>query len=163
MSLIMGLDPGMAITGFGILEVQGNTYRPIVYDCVRTPPNTSQATRLDRLYSELSKIIKKYQPREVAVEQLFIHRNASTAILVGQARGVALLAAVRNGAQVAEYSPLQVKMGITGSGRAPKTQVQYMVRMILNLHETPRPADVADALAVAVCHCHNRRVEALYD
>jgi len=161
MALIMGLDPGMAITGFSILNLTGSQYRVVTYDSVRTPATLPPALRLEFLYRQLSTVLQQYRPEEVAVEQLFINRNASTAIPVGQARGVALLAAVHAGARVFEYSPLQVKQGITGSGRASKKQIQYMVRAILGLADTPRPDDVADALAVAVCHCHYRRVEPL--
>lgn len=176
MALIMGLDPGMAITGYGILEVGSGgycaqhsgsecwasaQYRAVAYDCVRTPVGSPAAARLEILYRQLAALLERYRPQEVAVEQLFINRNTSTAVLVGQARGVALLAAVQAGARVAEYTPLQVKQGITGSGRAGKKQVQYMVRTILGLPDTPRPDDVADALAVAICHCHYRWAEAL--
>lgn len=161
MTVIMGLDPGIALTGYGVLEVQGTNYRAIAYDCIRTPADVAMVNRLEMLYRELSALLERYRPQEVAVEQLFFNRNVSTALVVGQARGVSLLAAVQAGAQIAEYTPLQVKQGITGSGRAGKQQVQYMVRAILGLSETPRPDDVADALAVALCHCQHRWMEAI--
>jgi crossover junction endodeoxyribonuclease RuvC len=156
MGLIMGLDPGLVVTGYGILDVTDDGRRVVAYGCVRTPAGSSQPARLEMLYRQLTAILERYHPEEVAVEQLFINRNASTAVSVGQARGVALLAAVQSGARIVEYTPLQVKLGITGFGRAEKKQVQYMVRAILGLPEMPRPDDVADALAVAICHCHYR-------
>lgn len=161
MAVVMGIDPGIALTGYGLLAVEGTGYRVLGYDCIRTPAGSSEAARLELLYGRLVTILEQYHPQEVAVEQVFFNRNVSTALLVGQARGVALLAAARAGARIVEYTPLQVKQGVTGSGRADKKQVQYMVRTILGLPAPPRPDDVADALAVALCHCHRRQVEAL--
>ncbi|MBE0467770.1 MAG: crossover junction endodeoxyribonuclease RuvC [Candidatus Desulforudis sp.] len=156
MAVIMGLDPGMARTGYGLLEVSGSNYRVVAYDCIHTPAASPEAARLEILYRELTALLERYRPQDVAVEQLFINRNTSTVVPVGQARGVALLAARQAGAAVVEYTPSQVKLGLTGAGRAGKKQVQYMVRTILGLTETLRPDDVADALAVAICHCHHR-------
>lgn len=151
--LILGLDPGVALTGYGLVEC-GRNLRAIAYNFIATPSELDQAVRLKILYEELSFILAHYQPQQVAVEEIFFNKNARTAMAVGQARGVALLAAAQNGARVFEYSPVQVKKAVTGSGRAQKGQVQFMVRAILGLASVPQPDDVADALAVAICHCH---------
>lgn len=161
MVVVLGLDPGLATTGYGVLQVTGNSYEAIAYDCLRTPAGQPDAARLELLYRLLTSLHERYRPQEVAVEQLFFHRNVTTALQVGQARGVALLAAAQSGARIIEYTPLQIKQGITGWGRADKKQVQYMVCTILGLAVAPQPDDVADALAVALCHCHHRRMEAL--
>jgi len=161
MVVVMGLDPGLAVTGYGVLLTAGSGYEVIAYDCLCTPAGLPDAGRLEMLYRLFTTLHERYRPQEVVVEQLFFHRNVTTALQVGQARGVALLAAAQTGARIIEYTPLQIKQSITGSGRADKKQVQYMVRTILGLAATPRPDDVADALAVAICHCHHRRMEAL--
>ncbi len=157
MQAVVGIDPGIARTGYGVLELFQNSYRVVAYDCIYTPADASLTQRLHLLYSQLTSVLQTYQVAEVAVEQLFFNRNVSTALVVGQARGVALLAAAQAGAAVFEYTPPQVKQATTGRGRASKEQVQFMVRAILGLREAPKPDDVADALAVAICHCHNRR------
>lgn len=154
---VVGIDPGIARTGYGVLEIRHNSYRVVAYDCIYTAAGTPMTQRLGSLYNQLTGILENYRVAEVAVEQLFFNRNVSTALVVGQARGVALLAATQAGAAVFEYTPPQVKQATTGQGRAPKEQVQFMVRAILGLREAPRPDDVADALAVAICHCHHRR------
>lgn len=157
MQAVVGIDPGIARTGYGVLELVQNSYRVVAYDCIYTPADASPTQRLHLLYRQLTSVLKNYPAAEVAVEELFFNRNVSTALVVGQARGVALLAAVQAGAAVFEYTPPQVKQATTGRGRASKEQVQFMVRAILGLREVPKPDDVADALAVAICHCHNRR------
>jgi len=154
--IILGLDPGIALTGYGVISVQGNSYRVLAYDAIETPSRLAHPLRLKLLFDELKSLCHKYQPREAAIEQLFFSRNASTAFTVGQARGVALLAVAEAGAEVFEYTPLQVKSTITGSGRASKQQVQFMVRALLGLPAIPKPDDIADALAIAICHCHLR-------
>lgn len=151
--LVLGLDPGVALTGYGLVEC-GRSLRAVAYNFIATPSELDHASRLKLLYDELSFILAHYQPQQVAVEEIFFNKNARTAMAVGQARGVALLAAVQNGAKVFEYSPMQVKKAVTGSGRAEKGQVQFMVRAILGLASIPQPDDVADALALAICHCH---------
>ncbi|MBE3588039.1 MAG: crossover junction endodeoxyribonuclease RuvC [Thermoanaerobacteraceae bacterium] len=151
---VMGIDPGTAITGYGIIDVEGNRLAVVAYDCIRTPAGLAMPRRLQLLYQELLAVLDRYRPRHVAVEELFFNKNTRTALAVGQARGVALLAAVNSSLEVAEYTPLEVKQGVTGYGRAAKEQVQYMVRALLALPEIPRPDDVADALAVALCHAH---------
>lgn len=154
---VVGIDPGIARTGYGVLALSGNSYRALAYDCIFTPAGVPHTERLQLLFHQLTHVFRTYQVQEAAVEQLFFNRNVSTALVVGQARGVALLAAAEAGATVFEYTPLQVKQATTGQGRASKEQVQFMVRAILGLTEVPKPDDVADALAVALCHCHNRR------
>ena len=152
--IIMGVDPGTAITGYGLVDFRGNRFSPVEYNCIRTPVKMNLADRLLILYRELEKVIEKYRPDRFAVEKLFFNTNARTALAVGQARGVVLLLGAMAGLQVYEYTPLEVKQAVVGYGRAEKGQVQYMVKAILCLPEVPKPDDVADALAVAICHAH---------
>ncbi|KJS11067.1 MAG: Holliday junction resolvase [Peptococcaceae bacterium BRH_c8a] len=152
---ILGIDPGNAIMGYGILDYSGNRLTPVDYGCLRSSAGVPQHLRLHKLYNELNSKLRKYKPDCLAVEELFFNRNTKTALVVGQARGIVLLAAAEAGIEVYEYTPLQVKLAAVGRGRAEKGQVQYMVKIILNLPEIPRPDDVADALAVAICHANN--------
>ena len=152
--IILGIDPGTAITGVGLVEYRGNRYTPVACECLRTGPQLTLDLRLKRLYTEITRIIEQYQPRYMAVEELFFNKNAKTALAVGHARGIALLAGANYGLPVAEYTPLQVKQAVTGYGKADKQQVQFMVKTLLSLKEVPKPDDVADALAVAICHAH---------
>ncbi|OUM87184.1 MAG: crossover junction endodeoxyribonuclease RuvC [Bacillus thermozeamaize] len=149
---IMGIDPGLAIVGYGIVDESQMRIRPVQYGCIRTPAEISVAERLERIYKGVSALIEEYAPDCLAVEELYFNRNVTTAFTVGQARGVILLAAVQHGVPVYEYTPLQVKQGVVGYGRADKQQVQEMVQRLLSLSEPLRPDDVADALAVALCH-----------
>jgi len=151
----MGVDPGTAITGYGIVEYAGNRFALVECGCIRTMPGVPPAERLQALYGELVEIIKRHRPEHFAVEEIFFNKNTRTALTVGQARGVTVLAAAQSGLPVFEYTPLQVKQAVAGFGRAGKTQVQYMVKTILALPEVPAPDDVADALAVAICHAHH--------
>lgn len=153
--LVMGLDPGLAVTGYGFVEGDGHEIFPGPYGVVRTSSRLPTADRLLRLHERLSDVVARHRPDVVAVEQLFFGINARTAMLVGEARGVQLLALAQAGLQVAEYTPLQVKLSVTGYGRADKAQVQEMVRVLLNLEDVPRPVDAADALAIAICHLHS--------
>lgn len=155
--LVLGIDPGTAICGYGFVEMNGNHLRAIAYGAVITSPKSKPEDRLLKIYTELDTLIKKYQPDVMGVEQLFFNRNTTTAIPVGQARGVILLAGAINGVEVIERTPLQVKQSVVGYGRATKEQVIYMVEKLLNLAKKPHPDDVADALAVAICttHCVN--------
>lgn len=152
--IILGIDPGTAITGYGVVEYRGNSYKAIDYNCFRTGPELPLHLRLKSLYQGLTEIIARYQPEQMAVEELFFNKNARTALAVGHARGIALLAGANYGIPVSEYTPLQVKQAVTGYGKADKQQVQFMVKTLLSLKEIPKPDDVADALAVAVCHAH---------
>jgi crossover junction endodeoxyribonuclease RuvC len=153
---VLGIDPGSARMGYGVVDVSGNDLATVTYGCIETSPDWSAAERLHLLHQDLSLLLERFAPQEVAVEELFFAKNARTAISVAQARGVALLAAAQFGCRIAEYTPLQVKVGVVGYGRAEKAQVEHMVTLLLHLAEPPRPDDTADALAVAICHCYRR-------
>ena len=153
---ILGIDPGYAIMGWGILDMKGNHFSVVDYGAITTEAGTPMPLRLQHLYTQLEAIIAKYQPEEAAIEELFFNNNAKTAIMVGQARGVAVLACVNGGLEISEYTPLQIKQALVGYGRADKKQVQAMVKAILNLNEVPKPDDTADAVAAAICHGHSR-------
>ncbi|TYO97946.1 crossover junction endodeoxyribonuclease RuvC [Desulfallas thermosapovorans] len=152
---VLGVDPGIAITGYGIVDYAGNSFMPVTYGAIRSAADMQPHMRLYKLYNELTDLIVQYRPQCLAVEELFFNRNVRTAMSVGQARGVIILAAAQANLAVYEYTPLQVKQSVVGRGRADKQQVQYMIKIILNLPVIPRPDDVADALAVAVCHINN--------
>jgi crossover junction endodeoxyribonuclease RuvC len=152
---IIGIDPGTAILGYGIIDYIGNQLKPVDYGCIRTEPNTEMPDRLGMLYDDLTKLIDSYKPDVMAVEELFFNRNVTTAITVGQARGIIILSGVKAKIPVYEYTPLQVKQAVCGYGRADKNQVQEMVKMFLNLKVIPKPDDAADALAVSICHAHS--------
>jgi len=153
---ILGIDPGTAIMGYGVVDYTGNRFVPVDYGCLRSAAGVPQHLRLHKLYNELFNLLKHYKPECLAIDELFFNRNAKTVLAVGQARGIALLAAAEAGMDVFEYTPLQVKQAVVGVGRADKKQVQYMIKVILNLSEIPHPDDAADALAVAVCHANNK-------
>ena len=155
--LVLGIDPGTAICGYGLVEMQGNHLRAIDYGAVLTSPKSKPEERLLKIYNEIDALILKYKPDVMGVEQLFFNRNVTTAIPVGQARGVILLTAAKHEIELVERTPLQVKQAVVGYGRATKDQVIYMVQKLLNLPKAPHPDDVADALAVAICttHCMN--------
>ena len=157
--VILGLDPGTASTGYGVVSVSGNRVRMLEYGVVRTPAKMPLETRLRKLFEELGEILKKHRPDSTAVESLFFNTNVSTALAVGHARGVALLACSQCDCPVFEYTPQQVKMAVVGYGKASKEQVMEMVRVLLGLNEPPRPDHAADALGVAICHAHSRGVE----
>lgn len=151
---ILGIDPGYAILGYGIVEMKGNHFTVCGYGAITTDSTMEMSDRLKHLYTQLMEIIQEFQPDVASIEELFFNNNAKTAILVGQARGVAILACANSGLEINEYTPLQIKQSLVGYGRAEKKQVQTMVKAILNLKETPKPDDTADALAAAVCHGH---------
>lgn len=155
--IIMGIDPGFAITGFGVLNYYKNCFKVLDFGTVVTKAHTPLAHRLLLLEEELVQLIEKYKPDAISLEELFFNNNAKTALKVGQGRGVALLCAARAKIPVYEYTPLQVKQGVTGYGRADKKQVQQMVKILLGLPAIPKPDDAADALAVAICHAHTNR------
>ena len=163
--IILGIDPGTAIMGYGLIEQKGNHLRALAYSCWRTPAHTPLAGRLLMLYEELDALLTTYAPDHLAVEELFFSSNAKTALAVGQARGIVLLAGAKRGIPVYEYTPLQVKQAVAGYGKADKKQIQQMVKSLLNLQEIPKPDDVADALGLAICHAHsyalNRKMEEL--
>lgn len=153
---IIGIDPGYAIMGWGILDLKGNKFSVVDYGSITTDAGVDAAKRLQHIYAELGAIIAKYEPEEAAIEELFFNNNAKTVILVGEARGIAVLACANAGLEISEYTPLQIKQALAGYGRADKKQVQAMVKAILNLKEVPRPDDTADAVAAAICHGHSR-------
>ena len=148
----MGIDPGIAIVGYGFLELKGNSYKVLDYGAITTEAKVPLPERLNTIYEEMNELIERYKPDDIAFEELFFNKNVKTAITVAQARGVEVLAAKESRAGLYEYTPLQVKQAIVGYGRATKNQVQEMVRIILNLEKIPKPDDVADALAVAITH-----------
>lgn len=153
--IILGVDPGTAITGYGLIQSDGQELGLIDYGAIRTPAEWSLPRRLEHIYRELTALIVKYQPTDAVVEKLFFSKNVRTALSVGQARGVALLAAAEAGISIHEYTPLQIKQAVVGYGRAEKNQIQQMVKMLLQLDTIPEPDDAADALAVAICHAHS--------
>ena len=152
---IIGIDPGYAIMGYGIIEVKGNHFTSRKHGVVTTDSKSIMPERLKHIYHSLMDVIYEFEPDAASIEELFFNTNSKTALLTSQARGVAVLACANSGIQVFEYTPLQVKQALTGYGRAEKGQVQAMVKTILNLRETPKPDDAADALAAAICHGHS--------
>lgn len=155
---MLGLDPGIAITGYGVVEETGTGLRSLAFGTIRTPADRPLSARLQLIYRGVRALAAKWTPSSGAVEEIFFSSNARTAMSVGQARGVALLALADAGLAVAEYTPLEVKQAVTGYGSADKVQMQEMVRLLLGLPEIPRPDDAADALAVAICHLHSVRL-----
>jgi crossover junction endodeoxyribonuclease RuvC len=155
---ILGIDPGTATMGWGVIRQEGNRLRYVQHGAVTTPSDWEMPRRLGRLFDGVTELLQGYRPETVAVEELFFNTNVTTAITVGQARGVAILAAYKAGVEVHEYTPLQVKQAITSYGRADKRQVQEMVRVLLNLREIPRPDDAADGLAIAITHAFTSRM-----
>ena len=152
--VILGLDPGTASTGYGVLSVCGNRFRSLEYGVVQTPPHLALEKRLEVIFSSLGEILERHHPDSSAVESLFFNANVSTALAVGHARGVAMLACSQAGCEVFEYTPQQVKSAVVGYGKATKEQVMEMVRVLLGLAEVPRPDHAADALGVAICHAN---------
>ena len=150
----MGIDPGLAVVGYALVSKKGNKFQCLDYGTLRTSADMENLERLKQIHAKLLEIIADYQPEHMAVEELFFNKNVKTAIKVGQARGVIILAGAQAGLKVSEYTPLQVKQAVTGYGRARKKQVQKMVKTLMNLSEIPRPDDAADALAVSICHAH---------
>lgn len=159
--LVLGIDPGIAIVGFGLVRYQGSQLKPLQFGSIETEAGLRTETRLKQIYDAMTHLIKKYEPEVMAIEKLFFNRNVTTAFTVGQARGIMLLAAEEAGVPIFEYTPLQVKQAVVGYGNAEKKQVQEMVKMLLNLKERPKPDDVADALAVAICHAHSAGIQHL--
>ncbi len=151
---IIGLDPGFGIVGYGVVDIQGKSESLVKYGAIRTSAKDSIPKRIEKIYDVLSQILTEYMPDESAVEELYFFRNVTTAISVGEARGVMLLALEKFGVKIYEYTPMEVKLSVTGYGKATKRQVQEMVRVMLNMNDIPRPDDAADALAIALCHAH---------
>ncbi|MGN0961530.1 MAG: crossover junction endodeoxyribonuclease RuvC [Christensenellales bacterium] len=150
--IILGIDPGLAIVGFGVLEKQKSKVDVIDYGVINTPKEDTLPQRLDKIYKGMCALIDKYKPEQVAIEELFFNTNTTTGIAVAEARGVIILACMNKGCKLFEYTPLQIKQALTGNGRADKHQVQFMVKAILKLNAVPKPDDAADGLAAALCH-----------
>lgn len=159
--IAIGVDPGTARTGYGLVRETEDGLACVAFGVIETPAGAPMPERLQTIYHELRALLTLHSPASGAVEKLFFARNVTTALTVGQARGVAMLALADAGVAVAEYTPLEVKQAVAGYGRADKTQVQAMVRLLLGLPEVPRPDDAADALAVAICHLHSARMKML--
>jgi len=159
--IVLGIDPGLANTGWGIIEVAGSRFRCLAYGCITTPACDTLSKRLSAIHRELVAIIERYSPVECGIESVFFGTNAKTAFATGQARGVAVLATADAGLALGEYGPGEIKLAVVGNGSADKAQIQYMVRVLLGLTEEPRPDHAADALAAAICHAHMRSGRAL--
>lgn len=153
--IILGIDPGYAIVGYGVIKYENGKMSVIDYGKITTPANIALSKRLKLIYDSMTKLINDYNPDVVAVEELFFNSNVKTAIAVGHARGVIILSAANSKKTIAEFTPLQIKQAVVGYGRADKNQVQQMVKMFLNLKEVPKPDDTADALAVAICYANS--------
>jgi crossover junction endodeoxyribonuclease RuvC len=154
--IVLGIDPGTARTGYGLVEREGSSLRLIDYGCLETLSTQELPRRLLEIHQAVTELIVTHKPAQLGVERLFFNKNVQTAFAVGQARGVVLLAAAEHGLPVFEYGPHEVKVAVTGYGRADKNQVQRMVQMVLNMPNLPKPDDAADALAVAICLAHAR-------
>ena len=150
--IILGIDPGIALVGWGVVEYSGTKFRPIAFGSISTPKDLPTHKRLEMIYSDLCQIIDRYHPEQAAIEELFFNTNITTGIRVSEARGVILLACSHKGLVLQEYTPLQVKQAVVGYGRAEKKQVIMMTTTLLGLKAPPKPDDAADALAIAICH-----------
>ena len=153
---VLGIDPGSVRTGFGVVEEQATGLQALTWGAVHTNARQSLATRLKRIYDGLSEALSTWKPDVVAIEQVFLAENPKTALILGHARGVAILAAANVALPLVEYSALEIKMALVGYGRAAKPQVQHMVQTLLRLHTAPQPFDASDALAAAICHLHTQ-------
>ena len=160
--LILGIDPGYAIVGWGVLEYQNNRFRTVDYGAITTPAGMDFPRRLEIIYREMEGILARYKVEAMSLEKLYFQNNKTTAIDVAQARGVILLAAQTAGVPVHEYTPMQVKMAVTGHGKAEKQQVQIMVKALLGMREIAKPDDAADAIAVAITHANSMRMKHMY-
>lgn len=157
---ILGIDPGYAILGYGIIEAEGRHIRSVDYGVIETKAGEPFPERLEKLYLGMRQLVGIYKPEHIVFEELFFYRNTTTALPVGAGRGVAMLAAQQSGVPLYEYTPMQIKLAVTGNGHADKMQVQQMVRVLLNLREIPKPDDAADALGAAICHANTSKVAA---
>lgn len=158
---VIGIDPGTAITGWGVVEGSGNQLQMVAGGVITTPAGMPLPQRLQIIYRELTTLIAEWQPETAAIEELFFSKNAKTALAVGHGRGAAMLALANADLPIFEYKPLEVKQAITGHGGADKQQMQHMVKLLLELDDIPRPDDAADALAVAICHLHSAQLRLL--
>ncbi len=160
--IILGIDPGLATMGWGVIETDGTRHRLIQYGTLGTPPGQPVPIRLRTIYAGVEQLIATFNPEDIAFEELFFARNVTTALNVGAARGAALVAAARHTENLYEYTPMQIKQAVVGYGKADKHQVQTMVKVLLSLSDIPRPDDAADGLAVAITHAHSARQRALF-
>lgn len=160
---ILGIDPGISVTGYGVIEIESHHVSCLSFGGIKSSSKSKFSEKLTSIYQKVSQIIYEFHPDFCSVEDIFYHQNKKTAIIMGHARGVAMLAAAQNNIPVFEYTPREVKMSIVGSGGASKIQVQAMVKNILKMPEIPRPEDAADALAVAICHYHRQRFQQIKD
>lgn len=156
---IIGIDPGTAITGFSILEVDKGQIKLLDYGCIRTHAGVAQGTRLNQIAEDITELIKKWKPNRASVEKLFFKKNVTTAMTVSEARGVILQKLTEKGVELSEFTPLQIKVAVCGHGNADKKMIQHMVKMILNLKQTPKPDDAADAIAAAICLANSASLE----
>lgn len=161
--IIIGIDPGTALLGYGVISYKGNKFSTLTYGCVKNSSAIPMPEKLHVIYETIKSLINQFSPDVLAMENLFFNQNVTTAMTVSQARGVVSLAAFQEGIDFYEYTPLQVKQAVVGYGKAEKKQIQQMVKVILNLRETPKPDDVADALAIAICHAHSGNIKALIE
>jgi len=160
--IILGIDPGLAIMGWGVIETNGHKLRLIDYGTVLTEAGTPMPLRLRTIQTGVRNLIAQYAPNEIAFEELFFARNVTTALQVGAARGAAIIAAVNHTEELYEYTPMQIKQAVTGYGKADKKQIQQMVKMLLNMEDIPKPDDAADGLAVAITHAHTSHSKQLF-
>jgi|TARA_B110001454_G_scaffold47836_1_gene47170 crossover junction endodeoxyribonuclease RuvC len=154
---VIGVDPGLIITGFGILDYKGGQIRTVAFGTIKPPAKESLPNRLEYLNSHMTELLEKFEPNAFAIEDTFFSQNVKSALLLGQARGVLLLAAASKGIPSMDYAPRKVKQSVVGNGAADKTQVQYMVQQILKMDEPPKPLDVSDALAIGLCHINQNK------
>lgn len=152
--IVLGIDPGYAILGYGVIEAEGTKLRAIDCGVIETKPDMRFPERLERLFAGTRALIERFRPDHIAFEELFFYRNTTTALQVAAARGVAILAAQQAGLPLYEYTPMQIKLSVTGDGHADKLQMQSMVKLLLRLQKVPKPDDAADALGVAICHAN---------
>ena len=155
--IVIGIDPGVARLGYGVIQVEKGVITPLCYGCIQTKAGRRQAERLLTIYTEITALLTKYSPDFLAIEKLFFTKNVTSAMSVSEVRGVILLAAEQHHIPVEEYTPNQIKQAITGSGRADKEQMQEMIKRLLHLDEVPKPDDAADGLSIALCHIHIMR------
>lgn len=161
--IVLGIDPGTATTGYGVVTDRDSQPIMVAYGAILTPSDQALPDRLITIHTEMLRLIDQYQPEQAAVEQLFFNKNVRTALAVGHARGVVLLALAERQVPIFEYTPLEVKQAVTGNGRADKKQIQEMIKILLELDKIPKPDDAADALAIAVCHFHSARYTTLME
>lgn len=155
--IILGIDPGTIITGFGLIVSDGSSYTPLDFGCIKPPKNLPFEKRYLAIFNGIDELIARYEPDCVSVETQFVRKNVSTALKLGMARGAVILAAARREIPVYEYAPKKAKLSVVGTGNASKEQVQKMMQMLLKLDKVPEPEDAADALALAICHAHNEK------